>query len=137
MGLIWRLATPTPEDQESRKQEGSEYHWGDYLDKICAMIFSNAYLIILVNDIHDLPFSIKDDEHDRCAAIHPKGPNVFPKPEDRFPGAAELNQLMVNSGNKVRLQKLVKEQMKRQAGHVHGDIIYYKGETSTNLGSHL
>ena len=101
MGLIWRLATPTPEDRETGKRDGSEYHWGDYLDKICAMIFSNAYLIILVNDIYDLPFSIKDDEHDRCAAIHPKGPNVFPKPEDRFPGAAEFNQLMVNSGNKV------------------------------------
>ena len=138
MGLIWRLATPTPEDRESRKRDGSEYHWGDYLDKICAMIFSrhaNAYLIILVNDIYHLPFSIKDDEHDRRAAKHPKGPNDFPKPEDRFPGAAEFNQLMVNSGNKVRLQKLVKEQLKRQAGQVHGDIIYCEGETSTNLST--
>lgn len=79
MGLIWRLATPTPEDGESQKRDSSEYHWGDYLDKICAMIFSlhaNAYLIILVNDILDLPFSIKDDEHDRQAAKHPKGPNL-------------------------------------------------------------
>jgi hypothetical protein len=138
MGLIWRLATPTPEDRESGKRDGSEYHWGDYLDKICAMIFSrhaNAYLIILVNDIYDLPFSIKDDEHDRRAAKHRKSPNVFPKPEDRFPGAAEFNQLMVNSGNKVRLQKLVKEQLKRQAGQVHGDIIYCEGETSTNLST--
>ena len=60
---------------------------------------------------------------------------LLPSPEDRFPGAAEFNQLMVNSGNKVRLQKLVKEQLKRQAGQVHGDIIYCEGETSTNLST--
>ena len=55
MGLIWRLAAPTPEDRESWKRDDSKYHWGDYLDKICSMIFSrhaNAYLIILVNDIY-------------------------------------------------------------------------------------
>ena len=40
MGLIWRLATPTTEDRESRKRDGLEYHWGDYLDKIYSMIFS-------------------------------------------------------------------------------------------------
>lgn len=57
--------------------------------KICAMIFSHH-----ANDVYYLPFSIKDDN---CwAAKDPKGPNVFPKPKDRFPGAAEFNQLMVN-----------------------------------------
>ncbi len=25
MGLIWRLATPTPEDREARKLDGSDY----------------------------------------------------------------------------------------------------------------
>lgn len=29
MGFIWHLATPTPEDCESKKQDGSEYHWSD------------------------------------------------------------------------------------------------------------
>ena len=55
MGLIWRLATPTPEDREARKQDGSEYRWSDYLHKICAIIFyrhANACLIILINDKH-------------------------------------------------------------------------------------
>ncbi|KAJ8359919.1 hypothetical protein SKAU_G00164440 [Synaphobranchus kaupii] len=96
---------------------------------------SGTVLIILVNDRYDLPFSIKDDEHDRRAAKHPHIPNVFPKPEDRFPGAAEFNELMVNSGNKVRLQKLVKEQLTIQKGQVRGDIIYCEGEMSTNLGT--
>ena len=104
MGMIWQLATPTPEDREVRKRDGSEYCWIDYLHKICAIIFSRhtyAYLIILINDKYDLPFSIKDDEHDRRAAKHPQVPNVYPKPEDRFPGAAEFSVLMVSSGNKT------------------------------------
>ena len=70
---------------------------------------SDARLIILVNDTYDRPFSIKDDEHDRRAARHSHIPNVFPKPKDEFPRAVEFNKLMANSGNKVRLQKLVKE----------------------------
>ena len=67
MGLIRRLATPTPEDREGRKRDGSEYTWSDYLDKISAIILSghkDAHQIILVNDRYDLPFCIKDDEHD-------------------------------------------------------------------------
>ena len=138
MGLIWRLATPTPDGREARRRDGSEYRWNDYLDKICTIIRSrhaDACLIILINDRYDLPFSIKDDEHDRRAAKHPHIPNVFPKPEDTFPGAAEFNKLMFNSGNKVRLQKLVKEQLITQVGQVRGGIIYCEGETSTNLST--
>ena len=53
MGLIWRLATPTHEDRETRKRDGEGYAWGDYLDKICTSVcsrHSNAKLIIMVND---------------------------------------------------------------------------------------
>ena len=138
MGLIWRLASPTPEDREAGKRDGSEYCWSDYLDKICAIILSRhagAHSIILVNDKYDLPFSIKDDEHDRRAAKHPHIPNVYPKPEDTFPGAAEFNKLMANSGNKVRLQKLVKEQFRTKVGRVRGGVIYCEGETSINLST--
>ncbi|KAL8563613.1 hypothetical protein ACOMHN_024714 [Nucella lapillus] len=105
MGMIWRLATPTPDDREARKRDGSYYSWNDYLHNICAIIFSRhanaSPYIILINDKYDLPFSIKDDEHDRRAAKHGHIPNVFPKPEDTFPGAAEFNQFMVRSGNKI------------------------------------
>ena len=138
MGLIWRLATPTSEDRESRKRNGSEYCWSDYLDKLCAIIYSrhaNACLIILVNDKYDLLFSIKDDEHNCRAVKYPHVPNVFPKPEDIFPKAYEFNEFMFNSGNKVRLQKVVKEQLKSKVDQVRGDVIYCEGESSTNLST--
>ena len=51
MGLIWRLATPSQEDREAKKRDGSEYKWSDYLDKICSMVISHhfdACLIFLV-----------------------------------------------------------------------------------------
>ncbi|KAL8587709.1 hypothetical protein ACOMHN_020927 [Nucella lapillus] len=122
MGMIWRLATPTPDGREARKRDGSHYSWNDYLHKICAIIFSRhanaSPIIILINDKYDLPFSIKDDEHDRRAAKHGHIPNVFPKPEDTFPGAAEFNQFMVRSGNKVRLQKLVKKKLEADVARV-------------------
>jgi len=71
MGLMWRLATPTEEDREASKRDGSQYRWRNYLGKICCIIFSRhraTRLIILVNDRYDLPFTIKDDEHERRAA---------------------------------------------------------------------
>ena len=98
MGMIWHLATPTPEDREARKRDGSDYTWMDYLKKICGMILSRhaeASLIILVNDRYDLPFSIKDDERGRRAAKWSNIPNIIPKPEDLFPRAAEFNHIMM------------------------------------------
>ena len=53
MGLIWRLATPTSDDRDTKKHNVVEYTWKDYLDKICSMIFVrhvDADEIILVND---------------------------------------------------------------------------------------
>ena len=122
--------------REATKRDGSQYRWSNYLDKICNIIISrdtDARLIILVNDTYDRPFSIKDDEHDRRAARHSHIPNVFPKPEDVFPGAVELNKIMASSGNKVRLQKLLKEHMKTLVSRLKGSVIYCEGETSTNL----
>ena len=106
------------------------------MGKICAIVSSrhvDAPLVVLVNDTHDRPFSIKDDEHDRRAARHSHIPNVFPKPEDNFLGALEFNKIMASSGNKVRLQKLVKKHMKTQVSRFSGGIIYCEGDMSTNL----
>jgi len=61
--------------------------------------------------------------------------NVFPKPKDEFPGAAEFNKIMANSDNMVRLQKLVKEHIKTVVSRFRGSIIYCEGETSTNLST--
>ena len=50
--------------------DGSQYHWINYLGKICTIVISrhiDERLVVLVNDTYDRPFSIKDDEHDRRA----------------------------------------------------------------------
>ena len=136
MGMIWRMATPSKEDRETKRRDGRSYLWNDYLDKICSMVMarhSTAKLIILVNDKYDLEYSIKADEHQRRAAKYQKIPNVFPKPEDEFPGGTDFNKLMVKCANKVRLQKLVMEQMSAHVGEVNGTIIYCTGETAINL----
>ena len=49
----------------------------EYLDKIFDIInsqYTDAHIIILVNDKHYIPFSIKDDEYDRSTATY-----CFPK----------------------------------------------------------
>ena len=135
IGLIWRLSTPTSEDREAKKRNGSEYLWGDYLEKICSMIISRhsgACRIILVNDKYT-GFSIKDDEHDRRAAKHVNIPDIYPKKDDMFPGPAQFNKLMLGSENKVRLQKLVKQQMMDQVDQVLGGVIYCEADVTTNL----
>ena len=72
MGVIWHLATPTHDDCEARKWDGSDfrlqvYRCINHLKNICGFIlsrFADANPIILVNDRYDLPFSINDDDHD-------------------------------------------------------------------------
>ena len=96
------------------------------MEKICCIIFSrhrDARLIILVNDRYDLPLTIKDDEHERRAAKHLHIPNVFPKPDNIFPATDEFNKVMVNSSNKVRLEKLLLEHMKLQIEEIGITII--------------
>ena len=82
-----------------------------------------------------IPFIIKDDERDRRAANHQQIQNVFSKAVDPFAPAAEFNKLMVNSGNKVRLQTLFKERMKTQVCRLRTNFIYCEGENSTNLNT--
>ena len=137
MGLICRLAIPTPDDREAKKRDGSKYRWSDYLAKSCIKLSRHvdARLIIIVNDKYDIPFSIKDNERDRRAAKYQQIPKVFPKPVDPFPSAAEFNKLMVNSGNKVRLPTQLKERMKAQVWPLWINVIYCEGETSTNLNT--
>lgn len=66
---------------------------------------SEARSIIPENDVFDLPYSIKDDEHDRQTGKHQHFPNVYPRPEDVFPKVVDFNKLMVSSLNKMRQQK--------------------------------
>ena len=134
MGLIWRLATPTSDDRETKRRDGTVYKWKDYLDKICSLVHSrhqDADKIFLVNDRYDIQYSIKDDERDRRSAKHPDAGNKFPKPDDKFPGATEFNIFMSNTGNKVRLQALVSRNLKNWGGNEH--IIYIEGGKATNI----
>ena len=81
-------------------------------------------------DMYNLEFSIKDDE--RRAAKYQHLPNVFPRPEDIFPGSVEFNKFMLNSANKVRLQKIVKGHLKKCLYNSKMTIMYCDGET-TNM----
>ena len=63
MGLIWRLASPTSDDRDTKKRSGTDYLWRDYLDKVCSMVYSRHSNATKIS-------SIKDDEHERRAAKH-------------------------------------------------------------------
>lgn len=39
LGLIWRLASPTSEEHESKRRHGTAYCWNDYLQKNVPFIF--------------------------------------------------------------------------------------------------
>ena len=62
MGMIWRIATPSPEDRQ--KQDGIPNNWSDYVHNVASIIFahhSNAYRIICVNDPYT-EVSTRDDQ---------------------------------------------------------------------------
>jgi hypothetical protein len=84
-----------------------------------------------VNDRYDLPFSIKDYERDQWAAKYSNIANVFPSPKDSFSGAADFNKLMVNSSNKTRLQKIVKDHFTAKIGLYNNVAISYNAVSTT------
>ena len=137
MGLIWRKASPTSEDWETKKRDGSDYKWKEYLDKVCNILqsrHSHATKIILVNDRYDIQSTIKDDEHDRRAAKNSHSHNIFPTPDSKFPGKAEFVGFLVNNTNKIRLQKLVKDHLQHYP-QIFEKIIYFEGNQAINLYS--
>ena len=120
-----------------KKRDGTHYLQAlvikYYLDKIRGIVFSHHHdtcLLILVNDRYDLPFSLKDDERGRMASQHLYIQNIYPRPGDVFPGPSEVNSAMANSGNKLRLQKIVKEALKLKAGRLRRELVYCEGATS-------
>ena len=136
MGMIWRMATPTVEDRE--KADGTVYTWGDYVSKIINLITSrhpDAIKLILVNDPYDLPFSLKDDEHDRRSHGKSITPRVFPKLIDRFPSASEFKIILCGPENKCKLQQLVKIELSRIASTVLPELIYSCGTSVINLST--
>jgi len=64
MGMIWRMATPSPEDHQT--QDGTSYKWSDYFHKVTSIVFArhnNAQCIICVNEPYT-EISTKDDKQD-------------------------------------------------------------------------
>ncbi|KAG1702407.1 Retrotransposable element SLACS protein [Nymphon striatum] len=136
MSMLFRLATPA--DREKKKQDGSDYKWQDYIDKICFMVHSrhpDAEQTYAINDPYPKPneYSINDDERDRRAASHPNAGNKFPTRDEKFPGPKEFSSFMSNSQNKVRLQNLVRQCLTNRVER-NRTIWVNKGET-TNLGT--
>ena len=135
VGLIWHLATPTPEDRE--KRDGTVFTWGDYIDTVICIVLNrhaDAQCIIWVNDPYDLPYSIKDNERE----MRSQGsvPNVYMKMQDPFPSASDFKLLLSSSGNKMRIQALIKGELGRQALHhraINKRMIFSNGQTCIDL----
>ena len=136
MGMIWRLATPTVKDRD--KGDGSPYTWGDYANKMASMILArhkDANSIVCVNDPYGQTESIKDDERELRIQGHGHIPNVFMKAGDAFPSAREFKTIMCSSGNKKRLQSMIKAQLTDIAQSIKQEVLYSVGEECTSLSS--
>merc|ERR1712055_628103 len=110
MSMLFCLATPTTEDREKKKRDGSAYKWIDYIRKIGSMVHTRhpfAVQYYAINDDYEKQYIINDDERDRRAGDYPDARNKFPKHSDKFPGPKEFNSFMSDCGNKARLQALV------------------------------
>ena len=82
MSMLFCLATPTPEDREKKKCDGSAYKWINYVSKIASMVHTHhpdAVQCYVINDDYEKEYTIKDDECDRRAADYPDAGNKFPK----------------------------------------------------------
>ena len=134
--MVWRLATPTAEDRETVKRYGRQYQWLDYLEKIVSMILylhPVAITIILLNGRYDKQYSIKDEEHERRAAKYLGAGNRFPKPNDPFPSSTDFNAFLSDSGNKTRLQRMIKNYLFQK--NLSHQIVYCEGNVFTNISS--
>ena len=134
MGMIWRLATPTPEDRESARRDGRQYLWLDYLDKVVNLAYCRhprAISILLMNDIYGSP-SIKDEEHERRSRKPLAASKKFPKPSDEFLSPTEVGAFLSDSQCKNHLQKLVKEHATLKRNPNQG-VLYCVGPACTDL----
>ena len=136
MGMIWRLATPTAEERD--KADGSSYTWSDYAGKVGNLIttrHATSTTIICINDPYDCAESIKDDERELRSQKQAHIPNVYIKAADKFPSANDFKTFLCSSGNKKRLQNLIKSHLTNIAQDLDHVLIYSVGKECTNLSS--
>ena len=120
MRIIWQMSTPTGEDQE--KPDAKVYTWRDFATKIISLIVSIyqiATKIIMVNNIYNLSYSIKDGKRGNLAISR-----VFPKLKEKFPSVSEFNTFLCTDENKTRLQHLIKNELFRFARSISKKLIY-------------
>lgn len=94
-GMIWRMATPSAEDQQT--QDGTPYKWLDYVHKVSSIILArhgDVNRIICVNDLYDAAYSTKDDEQDLRVQGNAHVPNTYMKFGDPFPSARAFKTLL-------------------------------------------
>ncbi len=111
MGFLWRLATPSVEDKDTRDE--NVFTWGNYAEKIFSLACArhrNAHTVVFVNDTYDVPNFTKDSEHEHRYAGVSK--NIYMKKEDRIPSTREFNEMFKNSKNKIRLQQFLKKEFR-------------------------
>ena len=136
IGMVWRLATPSAEDQQT--YDGMPYRWSNYAHKVSSIILahdSKAHRIICVNDPYDFPHSTKEDERDLRRHGNPFVPNHYMKLDDPFPSDKAFKLLLCSNSNKQRLQKLLAKYLTEIAQHVEAEIIYSVGTNCTNLST--
>ena len=136
MGMIWILATPTVEDRDTG--DGSPYARGDYANMMASMLLVRhtvANSIICVNDTCGQTEPIKDDERELQIQGHGHIHNVFMKAGDAFPSAREFKAIMCSSGNKKRLQTMIKAQLTGIAQSIKQEELYSVGEECTSISS--
>src|SRR6218665_735332 len=130
MGLIWRLAIPTPEDREVR-------NWTDRSrPTIVATTWINysALSSSHASQMHaskaSSMTSTTSPSASRIKSITDEQQNIYtsqifsPSLKTLFPSAVEFLKFTVTSGSKVSLQRLVNEQMKTQLGLNRTWVIY-------------
>ncbi len=89
---------------------------------------------MFVNDLYDLPFTIKDSER-QLSSVNPEGTkHVFIRASDKFPSARAFQELLCNPANKQRLQAFLREQFCVLCrGHEHMTFIYSVGPNCWEL----
>ena len=93
IGVIWRMATPSAEDQQ--KHDGNPCKWSDYIQKVSSSI---------INDPYDKAYSTKDDERDLRIEGNVHFPNIYMKLDDPFPSDRAFKTMLCSVSNKGRLQ---------------------------------
>ena len=100
---------------------------------INGLIIPRSVSIFCVNDPYIYSESIKDEERELRQRSMGQIPNVFMKKEDVYPIPKDLKVILAGNDNKIRIQKLVKEEFIKVT--TNRSIIWSVGTSSEDLRS--